>query len=84
MGVCFIPEYSALHPGLVLRELHEPEVTRQVSMVTVAGRRWSPPLARFIEAIRRYPWSDPGAATIAGAHRSDAQPEVAEALSPAR
>ncbi len=55
MGVCFIPEYSAIHPGLVLRRV-EPEVTRIVSLVTVAGRRWSTPLASFVQAIRRYRW----------------------------
>ena len=55
MGVCFIPEYSAIHPGLVLRRV-EPEVTRVVSLVTVAGRRWSKPMASFVETIRRYRW----------------------------
>ncbi|MDO9710813.1 LysR family transcriptional regulator [Paracraurococcus lichenis] len=56
MGVCFLPEYSATHPGLVLRPVHDPEVRREVSLVTVAGRRWSSPLASFVQAIRRYPW----------------------------
>lgn len=58
MGVCFIPEFSATHPGLVLRPVHDPEVVRQVSVVTVAGRRWSSPLASFVQALRRYPWPD--------------------------
>ncbi len=56
MGVCFMPEYSATHPGLVLRCVEEPEVTREICAVTVAGRRWSPPLASFIRAIRQYQW----------------------------
>jgi len=58
MGVCFIPEYSATHPGLVLRQVTEPEVTREVCLVTVAGRRWSTPLAVFVQAVRRYRWPE--------------------------
>jgi DNA-binding transcriptional LysR family regulator len=65
MGVCFIPEYSVSHPGLALRPVLEPEVVREVSMVTVAGRRWSPPVASFVNALRRYRWpesmDEPGA-----------------------
>jgi DNA-binding transcriptional LysR family regulator len=56
MGVCFVPEYSVTHPGLALRPVLEPEVIREVCMVTVAGRRWSPPVATFISALRRYRW----------------------------
>jgi len=58
MGVCFIPEFSATHPGLVLRPVQEPEVMRQVCLVTVAGRRWSSPVASFVQAIRRYRWPE--------------------------
>jgi DNA-binding transcriptional LysR family regulator len=58
MGVCFIPEFSATHPGLVLRQVLDPEVTRQVCLVTVAGRRWSSPLASFVQALRRYRWPE--------------------------
>ncbi len=58
MGICFIPEFSATHPGLVLRPVLEPEVTRQVCLVTVAGRRWSSPVASFVQALRRYRWPE--------------------------
>ena len=40
-------------PGLQTRPLIEPEVVREVSLVTVAGRRFSPPVAAFVRAIRR-------------------------------
>jgi LysR family hydrogen peroxide-inducible transcriptional activator len=53
MGVCFLPEFSAVQPGLVLRPVDDAPVARDVSLVTVAGRRWSPPLIAFIEAMRR-------------------------------
>jgi DNA-binding transcriptional LysR family regulator len=56
MGVCFLPEYSATVPGVVPRPVVDPTVERQVCLVTVAGRRWSPPVATFIQAVQRYPW----------------------------
>jgi LysR family hydrogen peroxide-inducible transcriptional activator len=56
MGVCFLPEFCATLPGLVLRPVLDPEVTRQVCLVTVAGRRWSSPLASFVQSLRRYRW----------------------------
>lgn len=80
MGVCFLPEYSVVVPGLVLRPVVEPEVTRRVSLVTVAGRRWSPPLAGFVAAIRRYRWpsSGDGEARPAAAGRREAAPVPAD------
>jgi len=40
-------------PGLTLRPVLDAPVAREICLVTVAGRRWSPPLASFIEAVRR-------------------------------
>jgi LysR family hydrogen peroxide-inducible transcriptional activator len=51
-----VPEYSVLLPGLQTRPLVDPEVTREVSLVTVAGRRFSPAVAAFVRAITAYPW----------------------------
>jgi DNA-binding transcriptional LysR family regulator len=56
MGVCFLPEYSATLPGLVLRPVLSPMVKREVCLVTVAGRRWSSPVAAFVKAVRSYDW----------------------------
>jgi DNA-binding transcriptional LysR family regulator len=53
LGVCFLPEFSATIPGLVLRPVRDAPLMREICLVTVAGRRWSPPLASFIEAVRR-------------------------------
>jgi LysR family hydrogen peroxide-inducible transcriptional activator len=36
-----------------------PSVARDVCLVTVAGRRPSPPLATFMQAVRTYPWPSP-------------------------
>jgi len=56
LGLCFMPEYSASHPGIVSRRVVDPAVEREVSLVTVAGRRFSPSVAAFVDAMRRYEW----------------------------
>jgi LysR family hydrogen peroxide-inducible transcriptional activator len=56
IGIAFLPEYSVLLPGLQTRPLVDPEVSREVSLVTVAGRRFSPAVAAFVRAITAYPW----------------------------
>jgi DNA-binding transcriptional LysR family regulator len=55
LGVCFLPEFSPTIPGLVLRPVTDAPPAREICLVTVAGRRWSPALACFIEAARRNP-----------------------------
>jgi DNA-binding transcriptional LysR family regulator len=58
LGICFIPAYSPVIAGLLTRPITEPEVSREVSIVTVAGRRHSPALATFIRAIKTYAWPE--------------------------
>jgi DNA-binding transcriptional LysR family regulator len=65
IGIAFLPEYSVILSGLQTRPLVEPEVTRDISLVTVAGRRFSPAVATFVRAIKAYPW--PGSENGAGA-----------------
>ena len=56
MGICFLPEYTATYPGVVGCPVVSPWVERDVCLVTVAGRRWSSPVAAFVQAVRRHPW----------------------------
>ena len=56
LGICFTPEYSPLVPGVVTRPVVDPEVTRDVSLVAISGRRFSPAVAAFVKAIQAYPW----------------------------
>jgi DNA-binding transcriptional LysR family regulator len=56
MGICFIPEYTPVIPGVVTRPIVEPEVTRTIHIVTVAGRRFSPAVATFVKAVDKYKW----------------------------
>ncbi len=56
MGICFLPEFSPTMPGLHTRRMIEPEVVREVSLVTVSGRRFSPAVATFVKALKAYKW----------------------------
>lgn len=56
MGVCFMAEFSACRPGVCHRPMTDPEIMREVSVVSVAGRSLSPAAAAFIAAARDYRW----------------------------
>ncbi|MGB8273867.1 MAG: LysR family transcriptional regulator [Alphaproteobacteria bacterium] len=56
MGCAFMPEYLPMFPGLPTRVISEPEVTRQVELVTVAGRRFSPAVKAFVDLVMAYDW----------------------------
>jgi DNA-binding transcriptional LysR family regulator len=56
LGVTSMPEFSPVLPGLMTRPYIEPEIKRQVSLVTVSGRRHSPALAAFVKAVKAYAW----------------------------
>ena len=58
MGICFMPEFSAVLPGLRTRPIVDPPVSRTVHLATVAGRRFSPAVATFVKAIDRYKWPE--------------------------
>jgi DNA-binding transcriptional LysR family regulator len=59
MGICFMPEFSAVLPGLMTKPIVDPPVTRVIHLATVAGRRFSPAVSTFIKAIDRYKWPEP-------------------------
>ncbi|MCI0430412.1 MAG: LysR family transcriptional regulator [Rhodospirillales bacterium] len=78
MGICFLPEFSSVLPGLQRRPLVDPEVVREVSLVTVAGRRYSPAVATFIRAIRAFRWPEQEDSAIPpGAMTALAKPRTA-------
>jgi DNA-binding transcriptional LysR family regulator len=62
LGICFLPEYTAVIPGLQMRPVAEPEVAREVCLVTVAGRRFSPAVSTFVAAVKSYGWAEGPAA----------------------
>ncbi len=59
LGICFLPEYTAIFPGVIGCPVVSPSVARSVCAVTVAGRRSSPPVKAFLNAVRRYQWPSP-------------------------
>jgi DNA-binding transcriptional LysR family regulator len=57
-GICFLPEFSAVIPGLCTRPLIEPEVCREIGLVSVPGRRFSPAMGAFIKTVTRHRWQE--------------------------
>jgi LysR family hydrogen peroxide-inducible transcriptional activator len=55
-GVTFLPEFSLVTPGVISRPLMEPEVLREISLVSIEGRSWPPVVETFSRAIQTYPW----------------------------
>lgn len=58
MGICSIPEFSAAVPEIQTRPIIDPEVWRDVSLVTTAGRRHSPVVASFLKSLRGFEFPD--------------------------
>jgi LysR family transcriptional regulator, hydrogen peroxide-inducible genes activator len=62
-GVCFLPEFSPTIPGVRTQPVTEPEVVRDVSLVSMSGRRFSPAVLAFIRTIRAHDWSQAAPST---------------------
>jgi DNA-binding transcriptional LysR family regulator len=56
VGCAVMPEFLPRLPDVVLRLLVEPEVSRTVSLATVAGRRHTPAVQAFVQLARSYRW----------------------------
>ena len=56
IGFAFMPEYSVTLPGLMQRPLIEPEVAREVTAVTVPGRRQPPAVQSLVRAAQNFAW----------------------------
>src|SRR6266849_2374516 len=59
-GVCFLPEFSATIPGVRTQPVSDPEVVREISLVSMSGRRFSPAVLTFIRAVQAHDWADSG------------------------
>jgi LysR family transcriptional regulator, hydrogen peroxide-inducible genes activator len=64
LGIGFMPELCAKHPGVVYRPLIEPKFTRQVSLVTVRGRPHSPAVGALVAEAMRKRWIDQPAIAV--------------------
>ncbi|MEM8949815.1 MAG: LysR family transcriptional regulator [Pseudomonadota bacterium] len=56
LGCSVMPEYLPVLPGISSRPISDPEVSRTISLVTVAGRRHSPALQAMIRVAGTFPW----------------------------
>jgi DNA-binding transcriptional LysR family regulator len=56
LGCAVMPEFLPILPGIATRIIVEPEIVREIKLVTVGGRPFSPALKSFIELARRHPW----------------------------
>ncbi len=61
-GIALMPEYSISAIGLKSRVVADPELTRDVALVSVAGRRFSPSTAKFVKEVKSFRWTDPATA----------------------
>ncbi|PWV97189.1 LysR family transcriptional regulator [Hoeflea marina] len=60
LGITVMPEFLPMQNGIQTRLVVEPEVYRQVSLVTVAGRPHSRPVALAVRTARSFPWQSIG------------------------
>ena len=57
MGCSVMPEYLPTMSGIGTRLIVEPEISRTISLVTVAGRRFSPTVEALIRMARHHDWN---------------------------
>ncbi len=55
-GCCVMPEFLPSLPGIATRPVKDPEVSRSISMVTVAGRPYSPATRAIMRIASVFPW----------------------------
>jgi LysR family transcriptional regulator, hydrogen peroxide-inducible genes activator len=68
LGVGFMPELSAGHPGIVARPLIEPEFWREVALVTIRGRQYSPAVGSLVREAMRMRWNGESALAVRAIH----------------
>jgi LysR family transcriptional regulator, hydrogen peroxide-inducible genes activator len=58
LGFAFMPVNLVKHPGVIGLPVVEPEFWRQVSLVSVRGRRYSPGVGSLVREATRKAWFD--------------------------
>lgn len=54
LGYAFMPQHCASHPEVVVRPLIEPEIWREISLITVRGRPHSAAVGALVSEARRW------------------------------
>ena len=60
LGCTLMPQFLPIIGGVLIRPLIEPEVSRQISVVTVAGRPHSQPVSIAVKTARSLSWNVDG------------------------
>lgn len=55
-GCSIMPEYMPFMNDIPTRVLVEPELTREIELVTVAGRQYSPAVKAFLDLAKNHDW----------------------------
>jgi len=84
IGFGFMPELSARHPGIIALPLVEPEFWREVALVTVRGRQYSPAVGSLVREAMRKRWNGAPALAIAAVRNADGEAASAQARRPRR
>jgi DNA-binding transcriptional LysR family regulator len=71
-GLGLLPQHTINHPDVVSRPLTDPELWREVNLVTVKGRPHSKGLGAFVHEAMQATWASEAALAIQK-HRSDKQ-----------
>lgn len=76
LGYAFVPELSASDPGVVVRPLIEPEIWREVALVTLRSRAETPGMGALVREVTRARWIGglAQAPPLAGEHIAGARP----------
>jgi DNA-binding transcriptional LysR family regulator len=56
LGFAFMPANAVRHPGVIGLPIVEPEFWRQVGLVSVRGRRYSPAVGSLVREAMRKTW----------------------------
>jgi DNA-binding transcriptional LysR family regulator len=57
-GITVMPEFTQTDVATIARPLVDPDLVRQLSLVTVAGRRHQPATASLLRAVRAHAWQE--------------------------
>jgi LysR family hydrogen peroxide-inducible transcriptional activator len=63
LGCTLMPQFLPIIEGVLLRPVIEPEVSRQISIVTAAGRPHSKPVSIAVKIAQSLPWNIEGTQT---------------------
>lgn len=56
LGISFVPEFLPLMPGILKRPIVQPEMWREISLLTVRGRPRSPVADMFVRIANSHKW----------------------------